>query len=344
MFVTFFLTRRHLCRIFLTEYTQLKALCQAFSAGGSMEKGEVNYLVGIGGWEHEVFDDCFYPHANLAPAEKLSYYAGFFETVEVRPTFWDESLKAEDAKPWIDAVAHARTFLFNVKLHSLFTHKRTVKRDVAENTQGILRLLQERGRLGALLMQFPYAFTNTSSNRLHLARLAEIFRGFPIHVELRHDSWHSPSLKNFLAENILLPVSADMPRVKHLMPFSPNVAGETAYLRLHGRNEKGWLLDNIEARYDYLYNNRELQELRRRLEALSAHCKQVIIICNNTTDGKAVATALQLTSMLRSDKAGMKPLAVPAATFNAFPVLHDIATPYEQQASLFAASGYREAM
>lgn len=308
-----------------------------------MEKGQVTYLVGIGGWEHDVLDDCFYPHAGLSPVEKLSYYAGFFETVEIRPTFWDETLKAEDAELWLEAVAHARTFLFNVKLHASFTHKRTVKRDVAKNTTGILQLLQDRQKLGALLMQFPYEFTNTSSNRLHLARLAEIFRGFPVHVEFRHDSWQSPSLRNFLAENFLFPVNADMPRVKHLMPFSPNVAGETAYLRLHGRNEKAWLLGNYEARYDYLYNARELQELRRRLEALAVRCQQVMIICNNTAGGKAVATALQLTSMLRADKPGTKPLEVPAAAYDAFPVLHDIATPYEQQGSLFGA-GFRAAM
>jgi len=309
-----------------------------------MEKGQVNYVIGVGGWEHEAFDECFYPHGGMTPAEKLSYYAGFFETVEIRPTFWDETLKAEDIKPWVDAVAHARTFLFNVKLHALFTHKRTVRRDVAKETIGMLRLLQDQQRLGALLMQFPYEFTNTSSNRLHLARLAEIFRGFPVHVEFRHDSWQAPFLKNFLAENFLFPVNADMPRVKHLMPFSPNVAGETAYLRLHGRNEKGWLLDNYEARYDYLYNGRELQELRRRLEALAVRCQQVILVCNNTTGGKAIATALQLTSMLRADRPGTKPLEVPAAAFNAFPALHDIATPYEQQASLFARPGFRAAM
>jgi uncharacterized protein YecE (DUF72 family) len=309
-----------------------------------MEKGQVNYLVGIGGWEHEVLDDCFYPHTNLTTGEKLSYYAAFFETVEVRPTFWDETLTAEDAKPWIDAVAQARTFLFNVKLHSLFTHKRTVRRDVAKNTLGMLGLLREQQRLGALLMQFPYAFTNTSSNRIHLARLAEIFRGFPVHVELRHDSWQTPSLKNFLAENFLFPISADMPRVKHLMPFAPNVPGETAYLRLHGRNEKGWLLDNLDSRYDYLYNNRELQELRRRVEALSARCTQVIIICNNTAGGKAVATALQLTGMLRSEKSGTEPLAVPTAAFKTFPALRDMSTPFEDQGSLFGPPGYRVAM
>ncbi len=30
-----------------------------------MEKGQVNYVIGIGGWEHEAFDECFYPHGGL---------------------------------------------------------------------------------------------------------------------------------------------------------------------------------------------------------------------------------------------------------------------------------------
>ena len=28
-----------------------------------MEKGQVHHLVGLGGWEHEAFDACFYPRS-----------------------------------------------------------------------------------------------------------------------------------------------------------------------------------------------------------------------------------------------------------------------------------------
>src|SRR5512141_2646417 len=128
----------HVCHFLLDKTTfmsylaarvyAIKIILSSSYAGMHMEKGQVNYLIGIGGWEHEVLDDRFYPHPGLSSTEKLSYYAGFFETVEIRPTFWDETLRAEDARPWIDAVAHARTFRFNIKLHASFTHKRTVKR------------------------------------------------------------------------------------------------------------------------------------------------------------------------------------------------------------------------
>jgi uncharacterized protein YecE (DUF72 family) len=53
-----------------------------------MEKGR-GLVIGVGGWEHEVFDECFYLRPRLESMEKLRQYAQFFDAVEVRPTFWD---------------------------------------------------------------------------------------------------------------------------------------------------------------------------------------------------------------------------------------------------------------
>jgi uncharacterized protein YecE (DUF72 family) len=306
--------------------------------GGVMN--QVRYLVGVGGWEHEVFDECFYPRPKLGSAEKLACIAEFFDTVEVRQTFWDADLGSEEAKEWIGAVAGHRSFLFTVKLHSSFTHQRSLKPRVTRNIRGMLTELGHRGRLGALLAQFPYAFTNTSGNRYHLSKIGEIFRGFPVFVELRHESWHHASTRELLEENSLQPVSADLPRVKQFMPFTTSVSGERAYIRLHGRNEKGWLLNGYDSRYDYLYNGREIQELRRRCEALSQRCREVIIVCNNTTGGKAIASALQLRAALSESRK----VNVPEAALRVFPHLSDVARHQADAASLFVAENYREAM
>ena len=296
-----------------------------------MEKRAVTYTVGIGGWDHAAFDACFYPKANMDSLERLSFYSRFFDTVEVRATFWDESLGEPDAQRWIDAVAGNKRFTFNLKLHSLFTHKKLFKPQVTRNIRGMLQELARAGRLGALVAQFPYAFTNTSANRFHLVKLGEIFRGFPVHVELRHESWNQPTLMNFLSENLLAPIHADLPRVKQLMPFLTGLVGDHAYLRLHGRNEKGWLLNGMETRYDYLYNSKELRELGRRLDALSGKCSKVTVICNNTTHGKAVANALQIISSLKEGKH----VLVPQATLNAFPHLEEIASVVESGSELY---------
>jgi len=304
-----------------------------------MEKGSTTYLIGTGGWEHEAYDNCFYPVPGEESLEKLRYYCRFFDTVEVRPAFWDDSLTADDARGWIGAVAANPHFLFDVKLHSSFTHKRIMHPNKTRNVRSLLHELAKSDRLGALLIQLPYSFTNTSANRFHLVKLAEIFSGFPVHVELRHESWHQPNLMSFLSENQLHPVSADLPRTRQFMPFITEVVGETAYLRLHGRNERGWLIDEMDTRYDYLYNRRETLELKHRLNALSRKCRRVIVIFNNTTAGKAIANALQLKAALREERT----VTVPAATLQAFPGLQDISHPHAAEDSLFGKT-YKEAM
>ena len=63
-----------------------------------MSQNGIRYHVGVGGWEHDVLDRCLYPSAGLSPAAKLEIYARYFSTTEIRPTFWDDSLGADDAR------------------------------------------------------------------------------------------------------------------------------------------------------------------------------------------------------------------------------------------------------
>jgi uncharacterized protein YecE (DUF72 family) len=295
-------------------------------------KESVQYSIGIAGWEHESFDQCLYGTPTEYSCVKLRYYARFFDTVEIRQTFWDDELSAHDALQWMDAVVDNKRFRFNVKLHRSFTHEKLVKPERATRVREMLHELLKQDRLGALLVQLPYSFTNTSANRFHLVKLAEVFRGFPIHVEFRNDSWNDVRfLMNFMEENALRPVNADLPRINKLMPFVTSVLGDSAYVRLHGRNEKGWMVNGMDTRYDYSYNARELREIARRLTALEEKAKHITVIFNNTTGGKAIANALQLISILREGK----PILVPQAISNLFPdLMNDVSVVIED--SLFA--------
>jgi uncharacterized protein YecE (DUF72 family) len=305
-----------------------------------MNKTGISYSIGIGGWEHEVLDRCFYASPQADSLEKLSYYSKVFDTVEVRATFWDDALTDENATKWIQAVRENRRFTFNVKLHSSFTHKKTIRPQVTRNVRSLLHELLKADRLGTLLIQFPYSFTNASANRFHLVKLAEVFAGYPMHVEFRHDSWNQPSTWDLLAEKSLHLASADLPHIKQFMPYSASVVGDGAYLRLHGRNEKGWLLNSLDARYDYLYNGKEIREIVRRVEAISHKSRHVTIIFNNTTGGKAVANALQLVSVLRDGKH----VLVPEATLRTFPHLHEIASVVQPGLGLIGNAGYKQAI
>ena len=209
---------------------------------------------------------------------------------------------------------------------------------VLHNTRALLDTLQRRNRLGAVLAQFPFSYTATGANRFHLEKLAATFRDYPLHIELRHASWDQPSLPGMLEELGVAPVQADLPRIRQLMNSLPRSRGDRAYLRLHGRNEKGWLSETYDARYDYLYNQRELHEIKRRLQTLPSTCAQKFVIWNNTTAGKAVANALQLSALV-NDR-GTVP--VPAPVLRSFPFLQQIARPDTSRTPLF--DGYREAM
>jgi len=303
-----------------------------------MEKKPGTVLVGTAGWEHEEFDGVFYPVERMESGEKLACYARSFDAVEVRSTFWDEALGEAEARSWMDAVRDNRRFQFLVKLHRSFTHEKAVHAPVTRAVRGLLQELAKNGRLGALLVQFPVSFTATSSHRFHLIRLAEIFAGFPVHVEFRHDSWNQPWLMPFLGEHQLHPVNADLPRVHPLMPFLTGVSGDTAYLRLHGRNENGWLRGGWDARYDYLYNGRELREIARRVTLLTERCSRVMLLCNTTPHGKSIATAFRLASAVREEKR----MVIPAQTLAAFPALQEIALP-EPAGQLFDPEQYRRA-
>jgi uncharacterized protein YecE (DUF72 family) len=303
-----------------------------------MNQTGTRYHIGIGGWEHDVLDRCFYPTAGLSSARKLEIYARYFDTTEIRPTFWDDSLGAEDAREWAEAVEARSDFRFIVKAHSSLTHTRTLTAPVVRSFSALLLELQQANRLGAVLAQFPYAFTNTGANRFHLEKLAAALKGFPVHIELRHASWEGPTFASFLQELGLSSVHADLPRIRQFPVTLPRPHGERAYFRLHGRNEKGWLLNGYDVRYDYLYNARELRELKRRMVTTPLECRDAFIIMNNTTGGKAIANAFEMLSALHDGCS----IPIPAAALQAFPQLAPLARPQTGMGSLFEES-YRSA-
>ncbi len=282
-----------------------------------MIRNGVQYAVGIGGWEHESLNGALYGADTEYSLMKLRYYSRFFDVVEVRPTFWDADLGPGDAGQWMEAVEGNKRFKFIVKLHKSLARSSDVSPELATRVRGLLQELQKNDRLGAALLQLPYSFTNTAANRFHLEKIGEMFRGFPLHVEFRNGSWDTPGLMSFLSESGIFPVNADLPRIRQFMPFVTGISGDTAYLRFHGRNEKGWLHNELDLRYDYLYNRKEMRELARRVEVMAEKVNRIMIIFNNTTNGKAVANGLQMLSQLVDGKQ----ITIPGAAAQAFPSL-----------------------
>ena len=299
-----------------------------------------NWCVGTSGWEHEGFDSTLYQMGEADALEKLRYYSRFFETTEVRSTFWDEDISEAEAKGWIAAVEHNSRFQFTFKLHFSFTHKKDLNTTRARKIRGVAQEFFQANRLGGMLAQFPYAFTNTSSHRQYLTKLAELFRGFPIHVEFRHDSWDQSTIVRLLEDCQLRSVSSDLPRISRFIPCLTRQVGDVVYVRLHGRNEKGWLTNEMDSRYSYLYNARELREIIRRIQLLAGNAQKVIVICNNTPEGKGLANALQISSYVQEGKQ----IPLPPATATAFPFLLERGTVLNDEWGFGTAEEFRKAI
>src|SRR5260370_33318973 len=116
------------------------------------------------------------------------------------------------AKLWArTANAVNPSFVFTAKLHRSFTHKpmgvmeptsaASIKpndEDEALAREGLETLAGE-GKLGALLIQFPVSFKNTSLNREYVERLIRQFIEYPRVIEVRHDSWDNPeTIRSFI--------------------------------------------------------------------------------------------------------------------------------------------------
>ena len=239
-------------------------------------------------------------------------------------TFYGQP-RAEIARAWAERTPPG--FEFSVKLFQKFTHPRMFRErvrrglpddarddaaaidslsrsnlaDLDEFRRGIAPLA-ERGRLGALLAQFPPSFKDDEPSRARLERLLRAFRDYPVAVELRHKSW-SDRLGDTLG---LLNafgaawVQIDEPKFKFSIRqnYLPNVQG-FYYMRLHGRNvQQWWRHDTSEDRYDYLYSADELKEFTETADAARRLVKKLYLYTNNHFSAKSVANAAMIKHQL----------------------------------------------
>ena len=107
----------------------------------------------------------------------MSYLAQYFDAIEINSTFY----RIPDAKTtqrWVARVADHPDFRFTAKLWQGFTHEGTASAQDAAAFRRAMAPLQEAGKLGAILMQFPYRFHHTAENRTSVQRLADAFRDY----------------------------------------------------------------------------------------------------------------------------------------------------------------------
>src|SRR6202162_2693235 len=294
--------------------------------------------VGTAGGAYKDWDGIFYPsgmsHRKQHP---LEYLARFFDTTEINTSFYGP-LKPEWAKLWCRKVAAVnKNFLFTAKLYRAFTHSpiavmeptsaatiRPTDEDEARTREGLDSIASE-GRLGALLIQFPVSFKNTSLNRDYLQRLLRQFIEYPRVVEARDSSWdNAETLAAFAQQNVGF-CNIDQPVLGRSLAPTEHVTAPIAYIRLHGRNYDQWFdCDNRNDRYDYLHNEKELVGWKERIENVAERAETTYVITNNHFESKAGVNALELKAMITG-----KRVSAPPTRVRKYPELSRFADPDE---------------
>jgi uncharacterized protein YecE (DUF72 family) len=132
--------------------------------------------VGPAGWSYADWRGRVYPESAGSKFDTLALVAKYFDVVEINSSFYYPP-KPETARAWLERTAHNPNFIFTAKLHKVFTHKRERLKDEDEAAfrEGIDPLI-EAGKLGALLMQFPWSFKNERDERVYLDQLVTRFK------------------------------------------------------------------------------------------------------------------------------------------------------------------------
>jgi len=183
-----------------------------------------------------------------------------------------------------------------------FTHETdaTVK-DESEVRAGF-DVLRDAGKLGAVLLQFPFSFHRTPENVAYLEKLLTRFADYPLVVEVRHATWNEPDFYAMLRGRGAGFCNLDQPLIGRSLKPSEKSTAAVGYVRLHGRRYDTWFTDDPKVpafeRYNYLYTESELKPWAERVRAVAAESLTTFVITNNHYRGKGIVNALQLIHLL----------------------------------------------
>jgi uncharacterized protein YecE (DUF72 family) len=285
-------------------------------------------VVGTSSWADPGFVAEWYP-PGLKPADQLPYYAERFEAVEVNSTFYAVPATAT-VRRWAQVTPEG--FTFDVKLHqSLSRHSaevaslpealrdevdttprgrvrpsRALDRELAKRYKKAVKPLVDAGRFSSFLLQLSPAFKPGSRQLDELDDLLDALAPHIVAIEFRHRAWLHEERRDhtlgWLADHGAAFVGVDAPQGKPptMLPRLDAVTNERlAYLRLHGRNARGWVKGrSVAERFGYRYDDAELEEVAQRAEALAEQAGTVRMMFNNNRGDDAPVAAERMRELL----------------------------------------------
>ncbi|MGD0907043.1 MAG: DUF72 domain-containing protein [Candidatus Acidiferrales bacterium] len=289
--------------------------------------------IGPAGWSYADWAGIVYPAPKPRGFHEAEYLSEFFDTIEINTSFY-QPLQPGHCHQWIERVSANPRFLFTAKLWKKFTHETGANVEDEHAVRAGFDVLRDAGKLGAVLLQFPFSFHRTEENTVYLKKLLTQFADYPLVVEVRHATWNDKSLYAMLHERCAGFCNIDQPVIGRSMKPSERSTSRVAYVRLHGRRYDSWFSDDPAVppseRYNYLYTEKELEPWATRIWHLAERGDTTFVIANNHFQGKAIVNALQLICLLSGAK-----VKVPEPLRQHYPDLDRIASEPPAEPMLF---------
>jgi uncharacterized protein YecE (DUF72 family) len=275
---------------------------------------------GTAGWQYKDWEGIVYPKPRPRGFDQLSYLASFFDVCEINSSFYGPP-RPSVSRGWVARVADYPEFRFTAKLWQGFTHERNATANDEKLFKDGIQPLAEAGRLGAVLLQFPWSFRNEAENRAYLRRLVDRLGEYPLVLEVRHSSWIEPQVLDTLAELGVGLCNIDQPLFHRSVKPSAHATSGIGYVRLHGRNYKEWFSPtaDVRQRYDFLYSLEELEPWVSRIRKVSSETRDTYVVTNNHNLGKATVNAFELQALFG------KFIRPPAQLLEKYPELQELA-------------------
>ncbi len=275
--------------------------------------------VGIAGWSYPDWKGIVYTQPKQ---DQLKFISTLIDCVEINNTFYrtpDEKI----VNSWLAKTAEKKDFFFTAKLHKDITHEGKFENETIKQFHNGFAPMLEAKKLKTLLAQFRYDFDDTNQNRARLSKIKEAFADtFDLAVEVRHKSWQSPDALKFMESLGVSVCNLDYPTTSNSFDLQYCCIGASGYFRMHGRNAEKWFTKSTrDETYDYYYNQKELTEIKHRIDELAKAYKTLTIIMNNHYRGAELANALELKCLLSNQKQ-----FVPEGLLKTYPALSKIAS------------------
>jgi uncharacterized protein YecE (DUF72 family) len=304
--------------------------------GASYHPGDRKFgrvLIGPAGWSYSDWNRILYPASRPRDFHEASFLAEYFDTIEINTSFY-QPVRPAHAELWVQRIESNPRFLYTAKLWRKFTHEEGATAEDEQLVREGFHVLRSAGRLGAVLLQFPFSFHYTPQNLDRLKKMLDSFGDYPLVVEVRHASWSAPDFLEFLARRGTGICNIDQPVIGKSIKPTERATASTGYVRLHGRRYDTWFSDDPETpsheRYNYLYSGEELEPWAARIRHVSAHAETTFVVTNNHFEAKGVVNALQLINMLTGEK-----VKVPEELRHHYPQLESIADAPAEEPTLF---------